>query len=170
MSPARLHSSWLSTARLPQGGRRVAMALLSVALVLGVSACGSVGAGVGIGVPVGPLSVGVGVGSGGVSAGVGGGVGPVGAGVSVNQRGQVLGSAGVGASTGVGAARVGVGVGSSTVLHDPQNARDATPAASAPVPLSSSAGAAAPAEGQGEVQWRDASGRSVPACRVEGRC
>lgn len=120
----------------------------------------------GIGIPVGPVSVGVGLGSGGLSAGVGTGVGPVGVGVGVNQSGQVLGSAGVGASTGVGGARVGVGVGSSTVLHDPQRS------ASQPSPrMAQEPGPVAPSPAPaGAVQWRDASGQIVPACRVEGRC
>ncbi|XKF33319.1 hypothetical protein P7644_02635 [Alicycliphilus denitrificans] len=118
--------------------------------------CGSVGGGVGIGIPVGPVSVGVGVGTGGVSAGVGVGAGPVGVGVGVNQRGQVTGSAGVGAATGVGGARVGAGVGASTVLHDP--AQPMAPARPAPGTES------------GHIQWRDSSGHIVPACKVEGGC
>lgn len=138
--------------RLPN--RCAARALPWAALVL--AGCGSVGAGVGIGIPVGPVSVGVGVGSGGVSAGIGGGVGPVGVGVGVNQRGQVVGGAGVGASTGVGGARVGAGVGTSAVLHDPQ-----APAVPTEAPAASTGG---------EVQWRDANGHPVPTCKVEGGC
>lgn len=141
---------------LVRAWRRLALAGACAWVLAG---CGSVGGGVGIGIPVGPVSVGVGLGSGGLSAGVGTGVGPVGVGVGVNQSGQVLGSAGVGASTGVGGARVGVGVGSSTVLHDPRSA-DQEP--SAPVQ--------SPAPAPGQVQWRDASGNLVPACRVQGRC
>lgn len=135
-------------------------AALVLALAAMLSGCGSVGGGVGIGVPVGPVSIGVGVGTGGVSAGMGVGAGPVGVGVGVNQRGQVTGGAGVGVSTGVGGARVGAGVGTSTVLHDPQ--RPAAPAAVPPP--------AAPDAGSGGVQWRDSSGRIVPACKVEGGC
>lgn len=129
-----------------------------------LAGCGSVGAGVGIGIPVGPFSVGVGMGSGGLSAGVGTGLGPVGVGVGVNQRGQVLGSAGVGAATGVGAASVGVGVGTSTVLHDPN--RPQLQEVTAPPAIASEA----PAQNSGQMQWRDARGQPVPACRAEGRC
>jgi hypothetical protein len=136
-----------------------------LAILLGamVAGCGSVGAGVGV--PVGPFSVGVGLGSGGLSAGVGTGVGPLGVGVGVNQRGQVLGGAGVGASTGVGGANVGVGVGTSTVLHDPRNAK-AAPAQAQPA---AQVQGVQPAE-TGQIQWRDASGQAVPACRAEGKC
>ena len=133
-------------------------ALLGMAAIL--AACGSPSAHVGVGVPVGPVSVGVGLGSGGVSAGVFGGVGPVGAGVGVNQRGQVTGGAGVGASVPVGNASVGVGVGSSTVLHDPQRPASAPPAAPQPAPAAPGA----------PLQWRDAQGRPVPECRVMGGC
>lgn len=133
---------------------------VALALAALLAGCGSVGGGVGIGIPIGPLSVGVGVGSGGVSAGVGAGAGPLGVGVGVNQHGQVLGSAGVGVSTGVGGARVGAGVGTSTVLHDP--ARPEAPAEEA-IP-------AVVVPGGGEIQWRDSSGRAVPACKAEGRC
>lgn len=154
---------------LARDGRqgRAAGALPWAALVLAamLQGCGPVGAGVGVGIPVGPVSVGVGVGSGGISAGVGAGAGPLGVGVGVNQRGQVLGGAGVGVSTGVGGARVGAGVGTSTVLHDPGQPA-ATPAEAPSAP----AQPAAPAPGGGEIQWRDSSGRIVPACRVEGRC
>lgn len=158
---------------LPRSGasRHRRVRCWSAAAMLGVAAtlagCGSVGAGVGVGIPVGPFSVGVGLGSGGLSAGVGTGVGPLGVGVGVNQRGQVTGNAGVGVSTGVGGARVGAGVGTSTVLHDP--ARDGAVPAAAPVPAAVSAppaSAAAPAP----VQWRDATGQVVPTCRVEGNC
>ena len=140
------------------GIRGIGRTALAAGLAAVLAGCGSVGAGVGVGIPVGPFSVGVGMGSGGLSAGVGTGVGPLGVGVGVNQRGQVLGSAGVGASTGVGGANVGVGVGTSTVLHDPRNARaePAAPAQSAAEP--------------GQIQWRDASGQPVPACKAEGRC
>ncbi|WP_043825762.1 hypothetical protein [Delftia sp. RIT313] len=144
-----------------QPSRRAAWPALGACALL-LAGCGSVGGGVGIGIPVGPVSVGVGLGSGGLSAGVGTGVGPVGVGVGVNQSGQVLGSAGVGASTGVGGARVGVGVGSSTVLHDPQ--RSNVQPAQEPAP------AAPPQTPAGQVQWRDASGQVVPTCRVDGRC
>lgn len=140
---------------------RILSTVWAAAMVLALPACGSVGAGVGVGIPVGPFSVGVGLGSGGLSAGVGTGVGPVGVGVGVNQRGQVLGSAGVGASTGVGGASVGVGVGSSTVLHDPN--RSQAPEAQPEPPL-------APAQSGDAVQWRDARGQLVPECRLQGRC
>ncbi|MEG0202147.1 MAG: hypothetical protein RR718_15475, partial [Comamonas sp.] len=87
-------------------------------------------------------------------------------GVGVNQRGQVLGSAGVGASTGVGGASVGVGVGTSTVLHDPNR-----PPAHEEKSLPATAyEAPAPAQNAGQMQWRDARGQPVPACRAEGRC
>ncbi|MDR3014752.1 MAG: hypothetical protein LBV56_04880 [Delftia acidovorans] len=142
--------------------RKAAWAALGACALLLLAGCGSVGGGVGIGIPVGPVSVGVGLGSGGLSAGVGTGVGPVGVGVGVNQSGQVLGSAGVGASTGVGGARVGVGVGSSTVLHDPQ--RSNVQPVQEPAPAAPSQ---APA---GQVQWRGASGQVVPTCRVQGGC
>jgi len=110
---------------------------------------------VGVGIPVGPVSVGVGLGSGGVSAGVGTGVGPVGVGVGVNQRGQVTGGAGVGVGAPVGNARVGAGVGTGTVLYDPAQA----PAAARSAPP--------PSDG---IQWHDAQGRPVPDCRLENRC
>ncbi|MDR0226807.1 MAG: hypothetical protein LBI66_10325 [Burkholderiaceae bacterium] len=155
---------------LRAGPRRTCAALAGTALLL--AGCGSVGGGVGIGIPVGPVSVGVGLGSGGLSAGVGTGVGPVGVGVGVNQSGQVIGGAGVGASTGVGGARVGVGVGSSTVLHDPRRA-EAPAVQESSIPQASGPAEAAGSVGDGDpaaVQWRDASGRVVPACRVEGRC
>ncbi|WP_439329910.1 hypothetical protein [Comamonas guangdongensis] len=137
--------------------KTAATALIVLAMGATVAGCSSVGAGVGVGVPVGPFSVGVGLGSGGLSAGVGTGVGPLGVGVGVNQRGQVLGTAGVGAATGVGGASVGVGVGTSTVLHDPNRAQVAP-------------SQEIPAAEPGAVQWRDASGQTVPACRAEGRC
>lgn len=143
-----------------QPSRKAAWTALGACALL-LAGCGSVGGGVGIGIPVGPVSVGVGLGSGGLSAGVGTGVGPVGVGVGVNQSGQVLGSAGMGASTGVGGARVGVGVGSSTVLHDPQ--RSNVQPAQEPAP-------AAPPQTPAGQQWRDASGQVVPTCRVDGRC
>ena len=145
----------------PMPGLLQCAAVVSAGLLL--AGCGSVGAGVGVGIPVGPFSVGVGLGSGGLSAGVGAGVGPVGVGVGVNQRGQVLGSAGVGASTGVGAASVGVGVGTSTVLHDPQQQpRPAQEATVLPEPVA--------VPGSSTVQWRDAHGQVVPECRLQGRC
>jgi hypothetical protein len=144
------------------GIKGIGAAALAVWLGSMLAGCSSVGAGVGVGVPVGPFSVGVGLGSGGLSAGVGTGLGPVGVGVGVNQRGQVLGGAGVGASTGVGGANVGVGVGTSTVLHDPRHDK-AAPAPAQPVQ------GAQPAEA-GQIQWRDASGQVVPACKAEGRC
>lgn len=140
------------------GIKGAGVAALAIWLAAVLAGCSSVGAGV----PVGPFSVGVGLGSGGLSAGVGTGVGPLGVGVGVNQRGQVLGGAGVGASTGVGGANVGVGVGTSTVLHDPRNAK------AAPAPVQPAQGTQ-PAE-TGQIQWRDASGQVVPACKAEGRC
>lgn len=142
------------------GIKGAGVAALAIWLAAVLAGCSSVGAGVGVGVPVGPFSVGVGLGSGGLSAGVGTGVGPLGVGVGVNQRGQVLGGAGVGASTGVGGANVGVGT--STVLHDPRNAK------AAPAPVQPAQGTQ-PAE-TGQIQWRDASGQVVPACKAEGRC
>lgn len=147
--------------RCARWGATASMALVAAAL----AGC-AVGGGIGVGIPVGPVSIGVGLGSGGLSAGVGTGVGPLGVGVGVNQRGQVTGSAGVGVSTGIGGgAHVGAGVGTSTVLHDPAHSApvaepDGTPAAAPP-----SAGTAPDA-----IQWRDASGQPVPPCRVEGRC
>ncbi|WP_249728822.1 hypothetical protein [Acidovorax sp. CCYZU-2555] len=123
-------------------------------LLAALAGCNSMG--VGIGIPVGPLSVGVGMGSGGPSLGVGTGVGPLGVGVGVQPGGQVTGHAGVGVSAPVGPASVGVGVGRSTVLHDP-NARTAPTPESAPAP--------------GAVrQWQDAQGRAVPECQVYGGC
>ena len=134
----------------------------AVTLSAVLAGCGSVGAGVGVGIPVGPFSIGVGLGSGGLSAGVGTGLGPVGVGVGVNQSGQVLGSAGVGASTGIGGASVGVGVGTSKVLHDPNRPQSSAPEVAAPSPVSDDQG--------GAVQWRDARGQPVSACKAEGRC
>ena len=146
-------------------GKTGLSATLAALLLMALPGCSSVGAGIGVGIPIGPFSVGVGLGSGGLSAGVGTGIGPVGVGVGVNQSGQVLGSAGVGASTGVGGASVGVGVGTSTVLHDP-NRPQAAEVQAAPVfaPVS------APVQGGETVQWRDARGQLVPECRVQGRC
>ena len=121
-------------------------------LLAALAGCNSMG--VGIGIPVGPLSVGVGIGSGGPSLGVGTGLGPVGVGVGVHPGGQVTGYGGVGVSAPVGPASVGVGVGRSTVLHDP-NANPAPQASPAP----------------GAVrQWQDAEGRAVPECQVYGGC
>ncbi len=125
------------------------------ALSAGLAGCNSMG--VGIGIPVGPLSVGVGMGSGGPSLGVGTGWGPLGVGVGVQSGGQVTGHAGVGVSAPVGPASVGVGVGRSTVLHDPN--------ASAP----SAQPEAAPAPGPVR-QWQDAQGRTVPECQTRGGC
>lgn len=139
-------SFWQPAARL------TAVAVLSA----GLAACGSVG--VGVGIPLGPLSVGVGLGSGGPSLGVGTGIGPVGVGVGVQSGGQVTGHAGVGVSAPVGPASVGVGVGHSTVLHDPHASVPAQPVPEA---------AAAPG---GVRQWQDAQGRVVPACQVRGGC
>ena len=141
--------------------RLLALCLSILFVTALLAGCGAVGGGFGIGTPVGPVSVGVGVGSGGVSAGVSAGAGPVGVGVGVNQRGQVVGGAGVGASTGVGGDRVGASMGTSTVLHDPQR-----PAAAPDMP----AEAPAPAPDVDQIQWRDSSGRIVPACRVHGGC
>jgi len=127
-------------------------------LLAALAGCNSMG--VGIGIPVGPLSVGVGMGSGGPSLGVGTGLGPVGVGVGVQPGGQVTGYGGVGVSAPVGPASVGVGVGRSTVLHDP-NAPANVP--SQPLPEAS------PAPG-GVRQWQDAEGRAVPECQVYGGC
>jgi molecular chaperone HtpG len=57
--------------------------------------------------------------------------------------------------------RVNALVGTSTVLHDPQR-----PAAAPDMP----AEAPAPAPDVDQIQWRDSSGRIVPACRVHGGC
>ena len=113
--------------------RKTTLAVLGLAVLGGLAGCASTGAGVGLSVPVGPVSVGIGVGTGGISAGVGTGVGPVGVGVGVNQRGQVYGGAGVGASVpvGDGPVRAGVGVGTGTVLYDPKASRP-TPAGAQP--------------------------------------
>lgn len=136
-------------------------ALLASSALL--TACGSVGAGVGVGIPVGPFSIGVGLGSGGLSAGVGTGWGPLGVGVGVNQRGQVTGNAGVGVSTGVGGASVGAGVGTSTVLHDPAQANGQ----GTPAPQAAEAPQSTPAP---PMQWWNARGQLVPSCQVEGSC
>lgn len=115
---AHLHSM-LRRPTLTMPGVLVLAALLGMPL----AGCGSVGGGVGISVPLGPLSIGVGVGSGGVTAGVGTSAGPLGVGVGVNQSGQVTGNVGVGAGAPLGnsRARVGVGVGTGTVLYDPKH-------------------------------------------------
>ena len=134
---------------------RIAATAVLLATLAGCNAIG-----VGVGIPVGPLSVGVGMGSGGPSLGVGTGWGPVGVGVGVQPGGQVTGYGGVGVSAPVGPASVGVGVGRSTVLHDP-NAR--VQPAPAPTPES------APAPGAVR-QWQDAQGRAVPDCQVYGGC
>ncbi|MEJ1126098.1 hypothetical protein V9L20_00870 [Variovorax sp. CCNWLW225] len=92
--------------------------LASRLAVLGASAVlAGCAVGVGFGIPLAPgVSLSVGVGPGGPSLGLSTGWGPLGAGISVNPRGQLVGSAGVG----MGAGPVGVGVGRSVVLHDPQ--------------------------------------------------
>lgn len=92
-------------------------ALVLATAMLG--ACSSVG--VGVGIPVGPVTIGVGASNHGVNLGVGTSVGPVGVGVGVDQGGRVSAGAGVGASTEIGnsGVRAGVGVGTSTVIHDP---------------------------------------------------
>ncbi|RMX03453.1 hypothetical protein D8I35_16345 [Corticibacter populi] len=157
-----------SNSHFPRFGR-IACGLCAVALLTALAGCGSPY--LGVGVPVGPVSVGVGVGSGGVSAGVGTGAGPVGVGVGVNQRGQVSGGVGVGASTSVGGgARVGVGTGVGTVLYDPDRP-DARPLHAQPA-ASPVAGPADVREPQtdGERQWRGANGELVPPCRVHGGC
>ena len=138
----------------------LAIPRLAATAVLFAALAGCNSMGVGIGIPVGPLSVGVGMGSGGPSLGVGTGVGPVGVGVGVHPGGQVTGYGGVGVSAPVGPASVGVGVGRSTVLHDP----NANAASNAPVPSQ-----AAPAPGAVR-QWQDAQGRVVPECQVHGGC
>lgn len=137
---------------------RISTLAATTALLAALAGCNSVG--VGVGIPVGPLSVGVGMGSGGPSLGVGTGWGPVGVGVGVQPGGQVTGYGGVGVSAPVGPASVGVGVGRSTVLHDP-NAR--VQPAPAPAPEST------PAPGAVR-QWQDSQGRSVPDCQVYGGC
>jgi|GEM_PF-1833911 len=92
---------------------RLATLLSSAAVLAG---CASVGAGVGIGIPLAPgLAFNVGVGPGGPAFGLSTGWGPLGAGVAMTPQGHVMGSAGVG----VGAGGVGVGVGQSVLLHDP---------------------------------------------------
>ena len=146
----------------PQSSQqRLTASLGACVLACALSACGSVG--IGIGVPLGPLSVGVGLGSGGLSAGVGTGIGPVGVGVGVNQRGQVTGQTGIGASMSVGGgARVGASVGAGTVLYDPATTRTNTGTnITAPVPLGSPPGTG--------VQWYGPNG-PVPACQVQGGC
>ena len=148
--------------KLQTTARKALFAVTGVALATALVGCGSVGAGIGVGIPIGPFSLGVGLGSGGLSAGVGTGVGPLGVGVGVNQSGQVLGSAGVGASTGVGGASVGVGVGTSKVLHDPNRPQSSAPEVAVPSPVSD--------DQSGAVQWRDARGQPVSACKAEGRC
>ena len=161
-------------------GYRWAVLCAGVLLVGLLQGCSSVGAGVGIGIPLGPLSVGVGVGSGGLTAGVGTGWGPLGVGVGVNQRGQVTGNAGVGVGTGIGGgASIGAGVGTSTVLYDPaQSARYApqgegevlVPTPSAAAPVSNPQPFTQQPSNLVGVQWRDAAGRAVPDCRVQGQC
>ena len=151
---------------------RPSLGLLLAPAVLALAGCGSVGAGVRIGIPIGPLSVGVGLGSGGLSAGVGTGLGPLGVGVGVNQSGQVSAGAGVGASTGVGGARVGAGVGTSTIIHDPTRAAAPPTAEPQALPAPAEAPSAPPPGPNADdgLQWRDAHGQLVPACRVQGRC
>lgn len=149
-------------------------AAFAVVAVGWLSACSPY---IGVGIPVGPVSIGVGVGSGGVSAGVGTGVGPIGVGVGVNQSGQVTGNAGVGVGTSVGGANVGVGVGTGTVLYDPaaSPAQAATPGP-APMPergvvlpAKTPSTVAPPPDGE-HVQWRGADGQPVPACKLDNRC
>ena len=140
----------------PSIWRHAAHLTAVAALAVGLVGCNSMG--VGIGIPVGPLSVGVGMGSGGPSLGVGTGWGPLGVGVGVQSGGQVTGHAGVGVSAPVGPASVGVGVGRSTVLHDPNASAPAQAAPEAP-----------PASGAVR-QWQDAQGRAVPECQTRGGC
>ena len=147
---------------LPAAAHNGGMQMLVVSLAaLLLAGCAST-AHLGVSVPVGPLNVGVGVGPGGPALGVHTGWGPLGAGVGVRADGQVTGQAGVGASVPLGGGvQAGVGVGTSTVLHAPS----AVPATAARAP----AVVAQPA-GQAPLQWRDAQGRVVPACRVHGGC
>jgi len=141
---------------------RISRLATTVTLLAALAGCNSVG--VGVGIPVGPLSVGVGMGSGGPSLGVGTGWGPLGVGVGVQPGGRVTGSAGVGVSAPVGPASVGVGVGRSTVLHDPNASVQPAPVAQ---PVTAPESAPAP----GAVrQWQDSQGRAVPDCQVYGGC
>jgi hypothetical protein len=97
-----------------RGRGRLASRLALLAASAAMTGCA---VGVGFGIPLVPgLSLNVGVGPGGPSVGLSTGWGPLGAGVSLNPRGQLVGSAGIG----VGAGPVGVGVGRSVMLHDPQ--------------------------------------------------
>ena len=98
-------------------------------------------------------------GCGSVGAGIGVGIpiGPFSLGVGLGSGGL---SAGVG--TGVGGASVGVGVGTSKVLHDPNRPQSSAPEVAAPSPVSD--------DQSGAVQWRDARGQPVSACKAEGRC
>lgn len=102
--------------RGPRRLRPVALAFVASAALL-LTGCASIGAGVGIGIPLLPgLSLSIRVGSGGPSIGLSTGWGPLGAGVGIEGSGRVVGSAGIGASAGP----VGVGVGRSAVLYEPQ--------------------------------------------------
>lgn len=96
--------------------------LVWLSLAVGLTGCGSIhtGAGVGLNVPILPgVSIGVNVGTGGVRAGVNAQSGPVAVGVGVNGAGQVTGRAGVGVST-PGPVSVGGSVGMGGVLYDPK--------------------------------------------------
>lgn len=140
--------------------QRQSLWLAGVATAWLLVGCSSVG--IGVGIPVGPLSVGVGLGSGGLSAGAG--LGPVGLGV--NQSGQVSAQAGVG----VGRGPVHVGVGASTPLNA-DTGREAVQTAPAPeLTAEPTAVPTAVPTAPSSYRWRDAQGREVPACRVEGRC
>ncbi|THU04164.1 hypothetical protein E9531_04355 [Lampropedia puyangensis] len=145
------------------------LVLIGCCMIFGIAGCASPYAGVSV--PVGPVSIGVGASNAGVSLGVGAGAGPVGVGVGVNQKGQVSGSAGVGASTRIGGsnARVGAGIGSSTVLYDPTQST-ITPSAPPSQHNTPTMEPMLKQNAENDKQWRDATGRVVPACKVQGQC
>lgn len=157
IAPSQIHTA------LQQKSHSAFLASCACALALLLAGCANSGARVGIGIPVGPVTIGVGAGTGGISVGAGVGAGPVGVGVGVNQSGQISGHAGVGASTSVGKGQVGVGVGGSTVLYDPSDPNHAKQPGSAPI-------SAPPSNPIAPIQWRDAQGRVVPQCQVQGGC
>ena len=94
------------------------------------------------------------------------GCGSVGAGIGVGipigpfSLGVGLGSGGLSAGVGTGVGPVGVGT--SKVLHDPNRPQSSAPEVAAPTPASD--------DQSGAVQWRDARGQPVSACKAEGRC
>ena len=94
-------------------------------LLCTLTGCASMG--VGVSIPVGPMSIGLGVGSGGVSVGASTSAGPVTAGVGVKSNGNsrmgVDTRVGVNSSVGGSGAQISVGVGTSNEISAPNSSQ-----------------------------------------------